>query len=81
MAFDIFGNRLRPGYCEVHPDIAEEYPCSLCTENRQQDERQSRQDRYDEEIREWEESMAVQVEEERLLAEAEHGRNMGDANE
>ena len=72
MAFDIFGNRLRPGYCEVHPDVAEEYPCSLCTENRQQDERQSRQDQYDDEIREWEEAMA---------AEAEHGRNMGDANE
>ena len=72
MAFDIFGNRLRPGYCEVHPDVAEEYPCSLCTENRQQDERQSSQDRYDDEIREWEEAM---------VAEAEHGRNMGDANE
>jgi len=30
MAFDIFGNTLKPGYCEVHPSMNEEYPCSLC---------------------------------------------------
>lgn len=30
MPFDIYGNALRPGYCEVHPHIQEEYPCSLC---------------------------------------------------
>ena len=32
MAFDIYGEHLRPGYCEVHPDIKEEYPCSKCIE-------------------------------------------------
>ena len=32
MAFDIYGNHLRPGYCEVHPDVKEEYPCRLCME-------------------------------------------------
>lgn len=30
MAYDIYGNNLRPGYCEVHPRIHERYPCSLC---------------------------------------------------
>jgi hypothetical protein len=30
MPWDIFGNLLCPGYCEVHPHIHEEYPCSLC---------------------------------------------------
>ncbi len=30
MAFDIYGNHLRRGYCEVHPDVKEEYPCSRC---------------------------------------------------
>ncbi len=32
MAFDIYGNTLRPGYCEVHPDMPESYPCSQCDE-------------------------------------------------
>ena len=30
MAFDIYGNGLIPGYCEVHPQVNEEYPCLLC---------------------------------------------------
>lgn len=30
MSFDIYGHPLKPGYCEVHPNIGEEYPCSLC---------------------------------------------------
>lgn len=30
MSFDIYGGRLRSGYCEVHPDVAESYPCSVC---------------------------------------------------
>ena len=30
MAFDIYGNHLRPGYCEVHPDVREEWPCHEC---------------------------------------------------
>lgn len=34
MAFDIYGNNLRPGHCEVHPDVHEEYPCSMCTARR-----------------------------------------------
>lgn len=30
MSFDIYGQRLRPGHCEVHPHVHEEYPCSVC---------------------------------------------------
>ena len=30
MSFDIYGERLRRGHCEVHPAEHEEYPCSLC---------------------------------------------------
>lgn len=30
MSYDIYGENLRRGYCEVHPHISEEYPCSLC---------------------------------------------------
>jgi len=35
MSFDIYGNHLRRGYCEVHPDVHEEYPCSQCIEDNQ----------------------------------------------
>jgi len=35
MSFDIYGNNLRKGYCEVHPNVHEEYPCSLCYAERQ----------------------------------------------
>lgn len=30
MAFDIYGNDLRRGHCEVHPTVHEEYPCRIC---------------------------------------------------
>lgn len=33
MAYDIFGNHLQPGHCEVHPDVAEPYPCTCCFED------------------------------------------------
>lgn len=35
MKTDIYGNSLRPGHCEVHPQVAEEYPCSLCIKERE----------------------------------------------
>ncbi len=40
MAFDIYGNHLRPGYCEVHPDVRESYPCSECVGDYQPEPRQ-----------------------------------------
>jgi cell division protein FtsB len=30
MSFDIYGNNLKRGHCEIHPHVAEEYPCSQC---------------------------------------------------
>jgi len=38
MSYDIYGNTLQRGYCEVHPDVPEEYPCSVCL---QRDQRES----------------------------------------
>ena len=32
MSWDIYGNPLRRGHCEVHPDVHEEYPCFVCLE-------------------------------------------------
>lgn len=40
MAYDIYGNVLTRGNCEVHPWVGEEYPCSLCYRERQEYDRQ-----------------------------------------
>lgn len=32
MAYDIYGNNLRRDFCEVHPDVAQPYPCYYCLE-------------------------------------------------
>lgn len=40
MSWDIYGNPLQRGHCEVHPYVHEEYPCSLCmNESYQYEER------------------------------------------
>ena len=46
MSFDIYGNYLRPGYCEVHPDHREEYPCSRCYAEYEEYYRQQKYDVY-----------------------------------
>ena len=52
MSYDIYGNDLRRGHCEVHPWVHEEYPCSVCcSEN---DERQRQQSQEEEMRRELE---------------------------
>lgn len=56
MTYDIYGNPLRRGYCEVHPDVAEEYPCYQCLldegeKRRKQPEQQPEPD-FDEHIQE-----------------------------
>jgi len=34
MSYDIYGEHLRPGFCEVHPYVESSYPCPICiTEN------------------------------------------------
>jgi len=30
MAFDIYGQHLQRGHCEVHPWVHSEYPCPVC---------------------------------------------------
>ncbi|MFA5630306.1 MAG: hypothetical protein WC997_02240 [Porticoccaceae bacterium] len=35
MSFDIYGNPLARGHCEVHPHVHEEYPCSVCISEKQ----------------------------------------------
>jgi hypothetical protein len=43
MAYDIYGERLALGHCEVHPHVAIEYPCPQCELEIEQ-ERRSRED-------------------------------------
>jgi hypothetical protein len=53
MAYDIYGNNLRRGYCEVHPQVHEEYPCSLCyAEEKQMKDRRRQEDnqRYEQAV-------------------------------
>jgi len=41
MAYDIYGNNLARGHCEVHPWVGESYPCSLCyAENANRNQKQ-----------------------------------------
>lgn len=37
MAWDIYGNPLRRGHCEVHPDVPDSYPCHVCLSERARD--------------------------------------------
>lgn len=38
MSFDIHGNPLSPGHCEVHPWVHAEYPCPQCVHEREQND-------------------------------------------
>ena len=38
MSYDIYGNNLRYGYCEVHPHIHQQYPCSQCEDEAYEEE-------------------------------------------
>ncbi len=44
MAFDIYGGNLRGGHCEVHPQVHESYPCSVCYSESNQRQVQSKSD-------------------------------------
>ncbi|MGL4973379.1 MAG: hypothetical protein ACRC6H_09575 [Culicoidibacterales bacterium] len=39
MPYDIYGNDLRRGHCEVHPYVNQEYPCGICQTQREQNKR------------------------------------------
>ena len=49
MAYSIYGTPLRRGYCEVHPDVAEEYPCYRCMEEAHEAELSAQYQAYCEE--------------------------------
>jgi hypothetical protein len=38
MGWDIYGERLTPGHCEVHPWVAQGYPCSICDIENERDQ-------------------------------------------
>jgi len=42
MSYDIYGNNLARGHCEVHPWVGEEYPCSLCYEENDKHNKQNK---------------------------------------
>jgi hypothetical protein len=42
MSYDIYGNNLRRGYCEVHPHVHQEYPCDICFKDIEQNNRKNR---------------------------------------
>lgn len=55
------GNSLPAGHCEVHPDVAEPYPCTLCL---QFDEEQRRyrewyEDERERAYQEWLEELGI----------------------
>ena len=43
MAYDIYGNDLERGFCEVHPYIKQEYPCSVCLAERRKFDEEKKQ--------------------------------------
>ena len=43
MSYDIWGNPLPRGHCEVHPHVHEEYPCSVCMAEKRSREQASQQ--------------------------------------
>ena len=53
MGYDIYGNNLRSGHCEVHPYVHEEYPCSVCLQESEQEAIDKAQRKeYEKEMRE-----------------------------
>jgi uncharacterized protein YggL (DUF469 family) len=59
MAWDIYGNVLRRGFCEVHPNVNQEYPCYICMEeSRKCEDDRRRQYEYEKEMKkQYEESL------------------------
>ena len=45
MPYDIYGNNLRNGFCEVHPYVEQEYPCQICCQEIEREEQRQRENR------------------------------------
>ena len=41
MPYDIYGNNLRNGFCEVHPYVEQEYPCQICCQEIEREEQRT----------------------------------------
>lgn len=63
MSFDIYGNNLLRGHCEVHPYVHEPYPCSVCFRDADEQKRMREQ--------EYEHYRALEIEQS-LMMEAEY---------
>jgi hypothetical protein len=59
MSYDIYGEVLSRGHCEVHPWVHEEYPCSLCFADNEKYRKQNQQEKkyYEQMEREYAESI------------------------
>ncbi len=40
MSWDIYGEKLERGHCEVHPWVGEEYPCTICINTQENNRKQ-----------------------------------------
>jgi len=49
MSYDIYGERLQRGHCEVHPWVAVEWPCPICMQESSAQKAERRA--YDEDCR------------------------------
>ena len=47
MGYDIYGNTLQRGHCEVHPHVHEEFPCSVCIAEKENHDKQQQEQRKD----------------------------------
>ena len=45
MPYDIYGNNLRNGFCEVHPYVEQEYPCQICCQEIEREKQRQRENR------------------------------------
>ena len=45
MPYDIYGNNLRNGFCEVHPYVGQEYPCQICCQEIEREKQRQRENR------------------------------------
>ena len=63
MSFDIYGNDLARGHCEVHPYVHEEYPCSVCMmdNRRKQEEKRQMREMQAEQERQYYDDMAKEA--------------------
>ena len=55
MSYDVYGEILRKGYCEVHPDMDQPYPCDICLRGeydryKQSEESKKQEEEYEKKI-------------------------------